>query len=1276
MKKEIALFEIILLISASFAFSALMHESDLPPVESTLVQKARALFISFFGANLVSAEENVLWTCPVNNEGTLCQEYGHEVCNDECSVDCFQGARKDFAACREGTCLDTQEGTCAPNTPQSLCQSSGGTWDARPLNEIPACRPGCCLVGSQALFRTERACDALRLRYSADVVFQPVSSELACLALSNRAEEGACIIGETEPGVYACRFIQKDSCAQQQGTFYGGLLCSHPSLNTSCERQATTSCVAGKDEVYWFDSCGNRENIYNSLQREQSWNNGQILAKDASCELGTSNNPLLRQSSCGNCNYLQGNRCGAPSAPDDEPSVGNFVCKDLSCTDSDGTQRKHGESWCAFDSRIGVQGAAGSNEQRSVDVPGSQHYRKTCANGVITAETCGTFRNQVCVESRIEQGDFSQAACRINQWQLCVAANSAADGVDDPTEASRLIKEACEEHGDCYVKSVDLRGGRGTFAFDLCLPRYPPAFDLQSASGGEEAQALCSLASVMCKHVKTKGLFGGGKEYNKLCKQAVGLETMNNVCISLGDCGAHINLEGDYSGQGFRAIFSRGTPAALSNGYIEGLRALENPSANQRVAPLNESEVSALLGSANLAQTDPLVEPSTASLQRITMITGASGVLLAYGIHSGFLASTVTTNPGFFSSLLGVKGSTAITAWGPFLNSAAGALIAAAGVAYIMEALGITAGLPPSVSYALIGLGAFGGGSIGYSLLPGAQTIFGFSALSVGLVALIAVVIIIAIFALFGLGSKKETKINFQCLPWQPPLGGAQCGQCGANGLPCTQYSCQSLGQTCRYIENSAGEQCVNSGIDDISAPFIRENSGVLFDDYRYEQVSERGYRLVGPEDNGCVPRFTTVALGISTNELSQCRIASTHTDSFESMDEYVHRFNDKQSNLFRRNHTMIFSLPSNEAIENERLIDEEFDDESEEVTQHYSDLFLPDSQGNVNLYIRCTDTNGNKNLEEYAINFCASPEPDQTAPRITHFDPVSPAYSALGAVTRPVAFYLNEPAECRWSEDSDRAYDQMTSHASCLTGLADGTLQGWYCNATLPAPSSERTFYFRCNDQPWLNESDNDPLTVRNANAEGVPYRVRMTQSPLVITSIDPSDETIFTHGLPATINFSVTTSGGAEGQLRFCSYISGTHTIRFLETGTDRHHQPGLRLYEEGAYHYPLACEDSAGNHVEGDLRFNLLVDDEGPVLTRVYNSNGLLTFITNEKARCAFNPLSCSFAFENGTAFIGEEFIHTSPFSSSVSHHVICRDLFGNSGSCTTIRSGIFS
>ena len=1266
--KSIAWFEIVLIVGASIAFSWIVEQTgqtafDNTSDESKFVAHARALFLSWFGSNLVSAQG--VYTCLVNLNGTRCQEYPAETCNSQCNSTCVPLRLQEVSTCVPGTCIDTQEGTCAANVPHGSCDQAGGVWDARPASEVPTCKPGCCLVGTQALYRTEQACNVIRERQGVSAEFRPVPNELACLALSNLAEEGACVLEEVELGKMNCKFNTKQQCASLHGVFYGGVLCSNTQLNTTCQKQTKTGCIDGKDEVYWLDSCGNKENIYDT-NKPRSWNEGILLGKNASCALRyDSQGKVTNQASCGNCNYLGGSVCGTKRAQDQPASFGNYVCRDLSCVDEWGDRRKQGESWCMYDSKIGPQGQG--NDKRSVDVPGSEHYRQSCINGETRTEKCGSARSQICVESRDEQIKFSTAACRINQWQTCMEINTRYAESAREGNANAAILNECTKHTDCYIKEVNVDS---YFKFNLCVPKYPPGFDLRAAAGGEVGEGICAFGTQTCTYIKVKGgLFTSTKKYNKKCLEPGFAETMNNLCMSLGDCGAQVTLVGDVSEAGHHTTSSRGTPPKLSQGYLTQLIALASPVKGQHASPLSEQEIASIFG---FDTTAPNYQPSKLGETLGYMGAGALGLAYTYSSLAGFgslvgIVGTTTTVPAvlYFPTVGFYPTTLAVPSLGAFGGAATGLAMGAAIGLIAAKIFGING----DAATELVVVGAITGAIAGYTLFSGVTTAGQFASAVVPFIGIVVLIVVVfaLILSLLGAGKKQETKIEFQCLPWQPPLGGAKCNTCGANGRECSRYQCQSLGQSCELVNEGKSQQaCIDSSPNDVTPPVISPNAGILLGGYHYEQISDNGFFLRGPGANGCVEHFTQIRLGVSTNEYAQCKVANVHTANYDAMTTFFHSFNGISSSLFKLNHTAIFSIASNESIANEEGLDEDFAD-----GEHFNPgLFAPDSSGNVNLYVRCTDRAGRKNTGEYAISFCVSPEPDRTAPIISGFNPSSPAFASLNAIGKNVWFYLNEPAECRWAEDSATGYDAMTNTASCATTLAGGTLLGWPCNATLPlsfGASNDKTYYFRCSDQPWVNET-----SLRNKNSESIPYIVKKTVNPLVITSVSPNNQTLFTNGLPLNVNLSVITSGGAEGA-RYCDYTWGTTTAQFLETGTDVHKQRNLGIFAAGNYTIPIRCYDVAGNDATSASQFNVEIDNQGPLVTRAYNLNGL-NVITNEPATCAFSTNSCSFSFVNGTLMTGNALVHTTPFTNGLTRYVICRDAFSNVGACTVLGQGL--
>ena len=96
--------------------------------------------------------------------------------------------------CRLGTCYDSGEGICMENTPQNVCDSSGGTWDSREIEEVAQCQLGCCIIADQAAFVPLVRCKQLSTYFGVENNYDPsVTSEVACIALAQSQDKGACV---------------------------------------------------------------------------------------------------------------------------------------------------------------------------------------------------------------------------------------------------------------------------------------------------------------------------------------------------------------------------------------------------------------------------------------------------------------------------------------------------------------------------------------------------------------------------------------------------------------------------------------------------------------------------------------------------------------------------------------------------------------------------------------------------------------------------------------------------------------------------------------------------------------------------------------------------------------------------------------------------------------------------------------------------------------------------------------------------------------------------
>jgi hypothetical protein len=467
--------------------------------------------------------------CEQTKSGFYCQD----VPKSECKVDVRQlpTSCESTSYCKAGFCYDSNEGTCIDNTPQLVCNDNGGIWEE---NEPAQCALGCCVLGDQASFVTLVRCKKLSGFLGLETNYRKdIRSEVECVLTASSQEKGACVFDfEFEK---TCRFTTREGCTlgggnqSVKGEFVPGKLCSAEELATNCGPTTDTTCVPGKDEVYFVDSCGNPANIYDAskINDKEYW--GNVKSKSESCNDNSEN---ANSASCGNCNYLLGSYCrqsgigGAGRA-----TYGGNICADLNCPNTEnGKSYRHGESWCVNDD-FGPTGAG-------VNSVGSRFYKHICINGEEVLEQCADFRQEECVEDKIETslGDFAQAACTVNRWQDCVAQSEESDCVNSDRRDCLWFEDY-----ELFVEKDEGEGSKKQKG--ACLPLNPPGLKFWE---GEDARGVCAQANAQCVVTFEKGLFGG-KECKKNCECLTGEweEERAEICLSLGDCGPGVNWIGE-----------------------------------------------------------------------------------------------------------------------------------------------------------------------------------------------------------------------------------------------------------------------------------------------------------------------------------------------------------------------------------------------------------------------------------------------------------------------------------------------------------------------------------------------------------------------------------------------------------------------------------------------------------------------------------------------------------------------------------------------------------
>ena len=567
------------------------------------------LIASIFIILLINQVSALNACCELTTDGQYCQY------TDE--LQCDPNARSTYATCEQtsycqmGCCYSSDSGICYKNTPKSRCEAEpGATWTSSQNCDIDQCTLGCCTLADQAFFVTEVKCKQTASLYEdVEMSFNlDINTEYDCLNSVKNQEFGCCV----EENSYT--FTTRDSCltATAEPTtnftipgFHEGMLCSNDLLASDCAKQQYTSCYQGK--VYWYDSCGNRENIYSS-DKTTSYNNGYILDEELSCTVTGPNDP-----NCGNCDYATGNVCGEDE--NNRMPFGDFTCEDINCyntyedeiSELSGGNKLNGESWCIYDSDPGA----------GQDKVGSRHFKHICINGEEIVEPCADFRDEICINGILSKDvlgtlealrlsddeNYIEAACRENRNEDCNDCNeytkdcSACNnflGINGKVTdefidccssiAQTLAQECCEneDQRDCFwlegkLQSVnrDIKTKQQERVEELelelnvagvCIPQVPSGqkFWTDNGDGTSTSDNICSVASTECKATWRIGGFKKflGQKKNPEswdlveesppgCTDRSWLISQNVLCKSQGDCGAYLNFNDKSSRDGF-----------------------------------------------------------------------------------------------------------------------------------------------------------------------------------------------------------------------------------------------------------------------------------------------------------------------------------------------------------------------------------------------------------------------------------------------------------------------------------------------------------------------------------------------------------------------------------------------------------------------------------------------------------------------------------------------------------------------------------------------------
>jgi hypothetical protein len=207
--------------------------------------------------------------------------------------------------------------------------------------------------------------------------------------------------------------------------------------------------------------------------------------------------------------------------------------------------------------------------------------------------------------------------------------------------------------------------------------------------------------------------------------------------------------------------------------------------------------------------------------------------------------------------------------------------------------------------------------------------------------------------------------------------------------------------------------------------------------------------------------------------------------------------------------------------------------------------------------------------------------------------------------------------------------------------------------------PRDLATFYVRCKDQLGKDEKD------RNENAESYVFSLRGSTG-LKLTNLHPNG-TVFGAVRPAPVELYAETLFGCNDGQAICYYSTvdkDNNYIQFFDTDKeDGIHTQRLDL-NDGAHKYYIKCVDEGGNVVKDSVDFKLDIDENAPVVARVYEEDELLKLVTVRDSECVYSFDDCDYSFVEGTLMpYANSTVHVAEWNEDRTYYIKCRDEFRN-------------
>ncbi len=830
-----------------------------------------------------------------------------------------------------------------------------------------------------------------------------------------------------------------------------------------------------------------------------------------------------------------------------------------------------------------------------------------------------------------------------------------------------------------------------------------------------ETNAICSLGGFVCiNHLKKENPLNPSSSWsnadlnNWVCNIdsnnaksetsiPIWMAGLNEKCKMLGPCGISPNIageignyvEGSSNSSIKRSMVDEKSKTKdnldvskynIDKTYIENL--VERPQI-KTIGSITDKADSALAGDIKLTTAGSSSEtiPSAGSTE--TSVTAAEtaaqaainsqnkmdaekllgtlfGTAGLFGIQSVGGAGTIWTG----SETVNAAGQT-ITKGGPTIGkpgwagqASAAALGASAGAllgGLIADKwLHYSPGKTKAFTNAMMGVGAAAGVAI-YSYLPammsdkvvatwGTPGGFGWT--------VIVIAIIYAIYSYYFTGVDNEYYITeYSCKAWEPPAKG-ECDACNTDVRPCSEYSCRSIGKNCQYYTD-LGEPGYCAQMTDTGSATISPWQQVITEGHKYTDVGEMRFSIATSSDRE-LDAWKGVEFGIVTDKPANCKIDTTHRDTYDEMATSFTIDNSDANNVENTHHKIAISPFV--------------------TAGGIAQSTLSMKPGENNYYIRCKNFAGSWNTAEFAVKVNVGQGPDLTPPIITSFTPESGSYVKFGENITTISLNVNEPSECRYTQENNLRFEDMTGKMSCFSVPSAGTLGNWPCTATTGnLTKGENKFYFQCKDHPEYEAEEKS--TQRNINRVSKEYTANLCMEGLKIIDVKP-DSKIITGISPISIDLEATTAGCINNGEATCAYsINNKGYVEFYTTNGKTHTQTFSTMIP-GNYNISVQCSDKAGNTAERSVLLKIDLDNTVPIITRTYDLNKNLYVMTNENTVCAYNnniSTACSFKFTDNVTIMSGEYslLHTTPWKVNQPYFIKCKDIYGNTNDDCAIK-----